>query len=144
MSQANASVVRRSIMGAPWLRRAGVVMLAGLLLVLVAALASDGGHSSAANAEVWRRAKDWTALAEARVAVGETRQDATAWLHAVTPPDQDALGDYDPQSRTLAAIVETVPVHDYVCDAWFIRVTIQLGVDDRVISRKVTTAGECL
>jgi hypothetical protein len=122
-----------------------VLTVVGSILLLTAALwAGDSYLRVRAREHLHERADYWTAVVDREVPIGASREFVAAWLGRRFPNANPAL---DPENRDFSVISESIDVvgsDALVCNDWVVLIDIALGPDDRVMSRRVTTTGECL
>jgi hypothetical protein len=88
----------------------------------------------------------WNAAVSSGVAVGDTRRQAEEWFRETYPHSERARAFYRPDRHALVGDAEVVKVMGlkFPCAAWYIAVEVQLGPDDRVVSRGAKMEGICV
>jgi hypothetical protein len=89
----------------------------------------------------------WTSVVNAGIRVGESRDDAEAWLRHKFSREIGKRALDDPFDHyNLVVAPESIPAarSDIACSRYIILIDISIGHDDRVSSRKVTSDGECM
>jgi hypothetical protein len=119
----------------------------GLVIALAVYLVHDHDLQAQVHARIDQRTAYWTATVNAEVPLGASKDQATQWLRRRIPdyqPTPPEPGD----EHALTAIADVIPEQGsgrLVCNEWLVLIDLDLGPDDRVISRRVhAVAGTCL
>lgn len=84
---------------------------------------------------------------DSKVPIGASKTQVETWLVKHFPSSRrPADWSFDPETRAYYISAESVDVVGlkFPCGTWIIMVEVTLGPDDRVVSRRVTTAGVCV
>jgi hypothetical protein len=120
-----------------------------IALVAVASLVSFGAGVAVTlqviSSAVWHRVEArrayWTSAVNHEVWLGEPKAEVDAWIARRT----HSADSYSADERKF--VVTTDVIDDAIgfpCTEWMVMIDVNLGKDDRVVSRSVNTPGECL
>ena len=129
-----------------WIRRTILATIAAVVLMVGGWMAIDAVREKADSDRLNAGLRYWTVLVDREAPIGANRADVERRFAGNLPEPVMRPRLLEPFDRRLVFFPKhfKVTAFPYPCSDWAIRVQIDFGHDNRVISRAITPEGACV